>query len=164
MKSDNLLVRKAEDLLLAGHFVKAQDLLTEAIENDPNNPEAYYLLGDVFCKLQRFKDAITVLQKADSLSPKHPRIYHLLGWAIFMNGDVPAGRAFMEAALNAEPDDIQILADLAVLEMKAGNFVKSQEYISKAKTIAPEDKMIAEIEIVTDMMERLSEQANKKSN
>ena len=163
MKSD-LLIRKAEELLASGQFIEAQDLLMEALEKDPTNPEVYYLLGDVLCKLQRFKDAITVLQKADRLLPKHPKIYHLLGWAIFMGGDISAGRAFMEVALKAEPDNIQLLADLAVVEMKAGNFKKTQDYILRGKKISPDDEMLAEIEMVAGRMKSLSELAKKKSN
>lgn len=160
----NLLVRKAEALLISGQYVKAQDLLAEALEKDPSNPEAYYLLGDTLCKLHCFKDAITVLQKADRLLPKHPGIYHMLGWAIFMNGDIPAGRAFMEVVLKTEPDNTELLTDLAVLEMKAGNFEKSQWYIVRAKKIAPDDEMVIEVEMMVNKMKRLSEQAKKKSN
>jgi len=163
MKSD-LLVRKAEELIISGQFIEAQDLLVGALERNPNDPEVYYLLGDVLCKLQRFKDAITVLQKADRLYPKHPSIYHLLGWAIFMNGDVSAGRTFMEIALKAEPDNIQILTDLAVLEMKAGNFDKTQDYIMKGKKISPDDKMLAEVGMIADKMKSLSELTKKKPN
>ena len=68
MKSDTF-VRKAEKLLIADKFTDAQDLLLKALEIDPNNPEVYYVLGDVLCKLQHFKDAITMLQKADILNP-----------------------------------------------------------------------------------------------
>lgn len=81
-----------------------------------------------------------------------------------MDGDVPAGRAFMEAALKAEPDDIQLLADLAVLEMRAGNFDKAQDYILRGKKIAPHDEILAEVEMVAAKMKSLSELAKKKSN
>lgn len=160
----NVLVKKAEELLIAGHFIKAQNLLLEALEKDPDNPEVYYLLGDVLCKLKRFDDAITMLQKADSLLPKHPRIYHLLGWAIFMGGDVPAGRAFLEVALKADSENIQLLADLAVLEMNASNFEKAQDYIERAKKIEPHDELLAEVEMVIEKMKSLSELTKKKPN
>ena len=164
MKHHSSLVRKAEKLILANQYTEAQDVLMKALQDDPDDPEAYYLLGDVLCKLQRFADAITVLQKADRLLPRHPRIYHLLGWAIFMNGDIPAGRAFMEVALKAEPDDIQILTDLAVLEMRAGNFDKTQDYILRGKKIAPDNEMLAEVEMVADTMKRLSKENKDWSN
>lgn len=154
MKLNFSLVRKAEKLILSNQYAEAQDVLLDALQDDPDNPEAYYLLGDVLCKLQRFKDAITALQKADRLLPKHPRIYHLLGWSIFMDGDVEAGRVFMEVALKAEPDDIQLLTDLAVLEIRAGNFVKAQDYILRGKKIAPDDKMLVEVEMLADKMKK----------
>lgn len=150
--------------MISGQFIKAQNLLVEALEKDPNNPEVYYLLGDVLCKLKRFKDAITVLQKADKLFPKHPRIYHLLGWAIFMDGDISTGRAFLQVVLKTEPNNIQLLTDLAVLEMKAGNFDKVRTYISQAKKISPKDEVLDEIEMVAGKMERLSEKTKKKPN
>lgn len=158
------IVKKAEKLLIAGQFQKAKDLLVEAMEQDPDDPETYYLLGDVFCKLERFKDAIIVLQKANQILPQNPEIYHLLGWAVFMNGDIPAGRAFMEIALKAEPDNVHLLADLTVLEMNSSNFSKSKYYISKAKQIAPDDEMILEVEMITNMTEKLSKQIKNKPN
>lgn len=160
----DLLIRKAEKLLIIGRFIEAKNILLTAIETDPHNPEVYYLLGDVMCKLQRFENAITFLQKADSLAPKHPRIYHLLGWAIFMNGDISAGRTFMEVALKAMPDEIQPFADLAVIEMKASNFDKAQDYILRGKKFAPHDEILAEVEMVVEKMKSLSELAKKKPN
>ena len=105
-----------------------------------------------------------MLQKADSLTPKHPKIYHLLGWAIFMNGDIPAGRAFMELALKADPKNNQVYADLAVLEMRANNFNEARNYILQGKKIAPDDGILDEVEMVVDRMQILFELANKKPN
>jgi Flp pilus assembly protein TadD len=163
MRSDSL-IHRAEHLLTAGQYNKAQDMLIEAIRSDPDNPEAYYLFGDVLCKLERFGDAITMLQKADKLTPRHPRIYHLLGWAIFMNGDIPAGRSFMELALQADPENNQLYADLAVLEMRDGNLTKAQDYVLRGKRVAPDDETLDEVSMVIDKMQQVAELPKGKPN
>ena len=81
-----------------------------------------------------------------------------------MNGDIPAGRTFMELALKSEPNDIQLVTDLTVLEMRAGNFDKAQDYIFRGKKIAPDDKMLVEVEMMVERMQELSEKLKNRSN
>lgn len=157
-------VLKADKLLKLGKFEEAKDLLLKAVKKEPNNPEVYYYLGEALCKLSLFDEAIVALQKADLLLPRHPRIYHLLGWVVFMNKDILAGRAFMEMALRADPDNSKICADLAVLEMNDRRYDVARNYIARGKKISPNDELFDEIELMIDKMERLSESLLRGKN
>lgn len=163
MKTQNL-VRQADILILEKKYPQALDLLTLALKKDKRNPEIFYLLGDVLCKLERFGEAITMLKRANRLLPKNPQIYHLLGWAIFMNGDTPTARAFLEYTLAKDPHNQQIYSDLAVLEIKAHNLDLARTYVSKGKKLAPDDPIFSRLENLINNVSRYLEQINRRSN
>lgn len=157
----NDIFKKIEDLMMAEDYERAREYLIKTIEEDPRNPEAHYLLGDVFCKLGDFENSIKELEIANSLFPQNPQIIHLLGWASFMNRDINRGRKLMEAALSVMPDDIHLLCDLAVLEMNDAN-IKALEYSEKAMKINPHDPMVKEVFMVTNKLHQARENLKKK--
>lgn len=158
---NNFFLKNIEKLMMAEDYEKARGYLIEAIEKDPHNPEAHYLLGDVFCKLGNFENSIKELETANFLLPQNPQIIHLLGWASFMNGDINRGRKLMEAALSVMPDDIHLLCDVAVLEMNDAN-TKALEYSEKAMKINPHDPMVKEVFMVTNKFHQARENLKKK--
>jgi tetratricopeptide (TPR) repeat protein len=151
-KDVSSLIQKANALMEINKYDEAEPLLLVAMKHSPMDPEAYYLLGEVFCKQERFIEAITILQKADGLMPEHPKILHMLGWAMFMGGDPDQGRTYMTRALDKDAEDIQLLCDLAVLEMNGKEYQKAKEYVVTAKTIAPMDEMVLEVGSMVEMM------------
>ncbi len=162
MMKSTRLIRQGEKLLIQGNFEVALGILTDALVADPNNPEVYYLLGDTLCKLSRFEDAITMLHKANKMLSNHPRIVHLLGWALFMNGDIDSGRKLMERSLETDAENEQIYADLAVLELKELNFDQAQYYIQLGKTVAPDDEALNRLQNVVEIFKQRYE--NRKVN
>ena len=62
---------------------KAEKALKQAILINPESSNAHYLLGFMGSLNERWKESVTYLQKADSLSPNHPEILRCLGWAFY---------------------------------------------------------------------------------
>lgn len=139
------LLQIAEKNLILGENLNAEIISKQVIKIDPNNAEAYYFLGEALCKQGKFQESVDSLNKADRLLPNHPRIIHLLGWAVFMNGDVDLGRRLISQALEVIPKDVQILCDLAVLETRQGNGEIAKEYILRAYAIDPIHPLIQEV-------------------
>lgn len=139
------LLREAEKCLILGENYNAEIISRQIIELKPNNSEAHYFLGEALCKQEKFQESVDVLRQADQLLPDHPRITHLLGWAIFMNGDVELGRKLIKQALERIPDDIQILCDLAVLETRQGNGDLAKEYALRAFEIDAIHPLVQEV-------------------
>lgn len=98
MKTIEDLIRRADKLMEKERYDEAEPLLLVALKRAPKSPEPYYLLGEVFCKQHRFAESIEILQKANHMLPNNPNILHLLGWAMFMSGNIPESRRFMELA------------------------------------------------------------------
>jgi tetratricopeptide (TPR) repeat protein len=147
-----------------GKYDDAEPPALVAMKHNPIHPEPYYLLGDIFCKQQRFDEAVSMLRKADELLPEHPLILHLLGWAIFMGGDPDGGRVYMLKSLNIDDGDIRLFCDLAVLEMHVQNYQKAKEYSITAKRIAPDDPMVCEVDCMVDKMTEMYRQTMQKIN
>lgn len=164
MRSKNIsrIIKNIEALMEVGEYNKARGCLTKLIKKDQKNPEPHYLLGECFCKLRKFDQAITELHLANSLLPDNPLILELLGWTFFMSGDSKTGREFMEASLALAPNEIQTFCDLAVLEMKEGN-EKAIGYAEKALEIAPDDEMVKNVFIAVNKFLRARKQFNNKS-
>ncbi|MBI4035704.1 tetratricopeptide repeat protein [Candidatus Daviesbacteria bacterium] len=139
------LLIDAEKCLILGENSDAETISRQIIELAPNNSAAYYFLGEALCKQEKFQESMDILRKADKLLPNHPRITHLLGWAIFMNGDVELGRTLIKRALTKLPEDIQILCDLAVLETRQGNGDLAKEYALKAFEIDATHPLVQEV-------------------
>jgi Flp pilus assembly protein TadD len=162
-RNSHRILENIEDLIVAGEYAYAKKYLLKVIQKDINNPEAHYLLGDVYCKLGEFILAIEEEEIANNLFPNNPKIIHLLGWAHFMNGNIATGRKYMESVLLVNPDDAYLLCDLAVLEMRAGN-EKALEYVEKARTISPNDSLIQETYFVANKFFQSYKERKKNSN
>ncbi|OGG29271.1 hypothetical protein A3A63_03695 [Candidatus Gottesmanbacteria bacterium RIFCSPLOWO2_01_FULL_46_9] len=150
MKTIQDLIHQANKLMEQEHYDEAEPLLLVVIKRDQKNPEAHYLLGEVYCKQQRFAESVTVLEKANRLLPGNPNIIRLLGWATFMNGDIERGREHMKKALTKTPNDIRHLCDFAVLEMHNHNYVAAKTYARTAMNLAPNDDMVQEVNAAID--------------
>ena len=144
-KNMKKLLQAAEQCLILGDNLNAEIISRQVIEVNPDNPEAYYFLGEALCKQEKFQESVNSLKRANKLLPDHPRIIHLLGWVIFMNGDASLGRKLIKQALEKIPQDAQILCDLAVLETRQGNGKKAKEYALKAYEVNPNNPETQEV-------------------
>src|SRR5579859_6519455 len=61
-----------------------------------------------------------------------------------MNGNISAGRKYMEIALEINPDDIRLLCDLTVLETRSGS-KRALDYARRALTLAPHDSRVLKV-------------------
>lgn len=139
------LIRQADKLLFLNEYKRAELLLNEAIKYEDQNPEIYYLLGEVYCKQGKFYESVVMLKKSLALLPSNPQILHLLGWTTFMHGDVKKGRELLKQALEQLPRDVSTLCDLAVLENQQQNEKKAKSYILRAREIDPSNPLVQEV-------------------
>lgn len=139
------LIRQADELLFLNEYNKAELLLNEVIKYEDQNPEIYYLLGEVYCKQRKFNKSIVMLRKSLILLPGNPQVLHLLGWATFMHGDVKKGRKLLKQALKQLPRDVSTLCDLAVLENQQQNEKEAKNYALRAQEIDHNNPLVQEV-------------------
>ncbi|OFY42663.1 MAG: hypothetical protein A2X18_13295 [Bacteroidetes bacterium GWF2_40_14] len=69
----NLL--EIEQTLRDGNIEKAHDELLEFLAKEPDNDNAWYMLGGIFRRQQLWGEAINALNKAKFLNPSGPAAY-----------------------------------------------------------------------------------------
>lgn len=130
-------------LLIAERDVKrAEEHLKAAIKLNPQ--EAGYLqeLGALYNYQARFEEAAQQFEKSLELRPGHPETIHLLGWAVFMSGDLKRGQKMLEFALELDENNVGTLNDLAVCLMEQGKIKEARSMVEKALELDPHNELL----------------------
>ncbi len=65
-------LKNIEELLCAGKLDEAYGQLNDYLTNEPDNAQAWYMLGGIFRRQQLWGDAINAYNKAKMLEPDGP--------------------------------------------------------------------------------------------
>lgn len=84
---------------------EAEDLIKQALKIKPEDPYYQDSLGWVYYKMNRSKDAIRYLEKANRNLPGDPVVTEHLGDAYFKAGDPDKAREFWDKSLQADPEN-----------------------------------------------------------
>src|SRR5690554_172304 len=100
--------------------------LQQNLEESPNNPEGWLMLGRSLKSMQRFPEALSALEKADQLLPGTPVIMVELAEAkLFASGRPDMGGEIyqlLQTAVGLEPRQQKGLWLLGMAESQQGNF------------------------------------------
>lgn len=97
----------------AGQYSEAQAALEQIVEQDPQNAEAYFLLGLANFNLQQYPEARAAFSQALQLEPdRASAVHHNLGALAYQTGDLDTAVKEFKAALQAEPEDPDTLYQL----------------------------------------------------
>ncbi|MDP2807965.1 MAG: tetratricopeptide repeat protein [bacterium] len=109
-----------------------------------NSQEAGYLqeLGALYNYQARFEEAALQFEQSLKLRPGHPETTHLLGWAVFMSGDLKRGQKMLEFALELDENNVGTLNDLAVCLMEQGKIKEAQGFVGKALGLDPHNELL----------------------
>lgn len=128
----SLLLEEAQMYLERGENDKLQTSLLEAVGQDPENPNLFFLLGKTYDDAGDIPDAIKYYQMAADLNPEFFEAYYNMG-AIYVN---------KAAEIQAEANDLPLdkVDEYATLTEKANeNLAKAVPYLEEALEIKPDD-------------------------
>jgi Flp pilus assembly protein TadD len=83
---DYLAGKKA---LESQEWKKAIDLLSKAVQAEPNNADAHNFLGYAYRKTGKFDASFTQYNEALKLNPNHKNAHEYMGEAYLLTGDLP---------------------------------------------------------------------------
>lgn len=109
----------------------------KAIELDPLNFRALYLLGILHSECGKNADAIEFLQLAIKINPKYSLAYNDIGVVYQQMGKIEDATAAYTKALELNKDFYEAKNNLGVAIQSRGNMEKAKEYYAEALRINP---------------------------
>lgn len=121
---------------LENQYLASLSILSEAIKNNPSNPDNYYKRSLLYERIENNKDALVDISRAERLNPN-------FGLYLFQKAKIQnqlkdpkaLNNALLAENQNFDSPDLYVL--ISDLYNQAGKFNKSAEYFSKAETIYP---------------------------
>jgi tetratricopeptide (TPR) repeat protein len=98
-------VRKGYDLYKKNRFKKALEELSQAIEINPENPEAYFWRAQTFIRQGQYDNAIADLNVVVNLNPRYSAAYDNLGWLFMRRNQYDESLSNLNKSIGLKPDN-----------------------------------------------------------
>ncbi len=106
--------------------------LTAVVGLQPNNSEAYNLLGVCYDEKGQFKEAQDEYKKAIRLEPINARFLNNLGYSYYLTSNDKQAIKWYQKALKFTPDDRRIQNNIGLAYGRRGEYAKAKETFVKA--------------------------------
>ena len=126
-------------LLSRGEFERAIVELQAAASLKPDLPRLQYSLGLCYTKLGRNKDGLAAFQAELARAPRDFSTLFYLAYLHEAEGDIPAARAKLDAALALEPESAEGNTLLGKILVKEGRFREALKPLELAVSKDPSD-------------------------
>ncbi len=135
------LMRGARELMGAGEWKTAADLLEGALRQNPGDVETQFLLGTALIQLHRYPEALRRLEPLLAVQPRNSDLKNNIAW-ILVTATEPSVRnvdkalRYAREAVLEKPDAPNIWNTLAAAHYAAGNYMQALRASRIAVTLA----------------------------
>jgi tetratricopeptide (TPR) repeat protein len=141
-----LLLTEAQLLRDANQPREAFDLIGNALQSMPDQPDLLYDYAMLAEKLDRMDLLETNLKKLIRLQPDHAHAYNALGYSLAdRNLRLPEAQGLIEKALELSPDDPFIIDSMGWLMYRMGRHKEALEFLRKAYAARPDPEIAAHL-------------------
>jgi len=141
-----LILAEAQLLRDANQPKTAFDLVAQALDRVPNNPELLYDYAMLAEKIERVDILEASLRKLIEMRPEHAHAYNALGYSLAdRNQRLPEARELIEKALQLAPDDSFIIDSMGWVLYRMGNLKDSLGYLRRAFAGRPDAEIAAHL-------------------
>jgi len=119
--------------------LQAMKAFQEAIQLQPDSPEAYYRLGIICSKLKQYPQAVEAYQEAVRLQPDFLEALFNLGLLFQKQGRYQEAEEVYENALLIQPESAEVYNNLGIVRHKQGHYEESIDNYRKAIQLAPDN-------------------------
>ncbi|HVP35683.1 MAG TPA: tetratricopeptide repeat protein [Terriglobales bacterium] len=134
---DDSLIHIASPYIAAGDYIRAEQLLNQAIGINPNSMGAYHTLGVLYLLQGKTDRAIGLFQKVIRLNPFYSPARVNLGQALLSKGNLKEALAQLEKAEKLGAIAPTLYSDIAYINFKLGKTEKSIKNYRKAIELDP---------------------------
>ncbi|WP_417390082.1 tetratricopeptide repeat protein [Gimesia sp.] len=124
-----MLARQAEE---KGQFVKAEQTYRVMLQRNPQNSVALHRMGIVNSKLGRHDEATKYLMEAVKVQPENPKYLTDLGYALYLQNDLPAAEIALEESIKRDPSTKRSFNNLSLV---LGHQGRMDEAYQVARTV-----------------------------
>jgi tetratricopeptide (TPR) repeat protein len=110
--------------------------LNKAVDSDPMNDRYHYLLGSVYTRTSEWRSAIREFEISVKQRSNDAEYLRALGWAMWTSKDV-FGLYYLQRALSFDPDNLDILEEMATAYINIHDLVKARQCLDRAIEIDP---------------------------
>jgi tetratricopeptide (TPR) repeat protein len=141
-----LVLAEAQLLRDANQPKAAFDLVGQALDRTPNNPDLLYDYAMLAEKIERVDVLESSLRKLIELRPEHAHAYNALGYSLAdRNERLPEAQALIEKALKLAPDDSFIIDSMGWVLYRRGKLKDSLAYLRRAYAGRPDPEIAAHL-------------------
>ncbi len=141
-----LILAEAQLLREANQPKTAFDLVGQALDRLPNNPELLYDYAMLAEKIERVDILEVSLRKLIEIRPEHAHAYNALGYSLAeRNQRLPEARELIEHALQLAPDDSFIVDSMGWVLYRMGNLKDALGYLRRAFAGRPDAEIAAHL-------------------
>jgi tetratricopeptide (TPR) repeat protein len=147
-QSQRVQILQSEAQLLRENkaYQDSYDVLSKALESQPDHPELLYDVALAAEKLDRIDVAETSLRKLIALKPDHAQAYNALGYTLAdRTNRLAEARDYIEKALKLSPEDPFILDSMGWVEYRLGNPTQGLQYLQRAFQQRPDPEIAAHL-------------------
>ncbi len=127
-----LILKEAEHQLSQGAFRTAHSACIDVLKIDPNNAEAFYLLGRLTAQHDNHVKACELYSKAISLDGKTTRYYAYLAQVLTILGRQNQAKSAVDQAAKLPIDDAFVADTIGVVYSRTGFHEKAIPFFEKA--------------------------------
>jgi Flp pilus assembly protein TadD len=124
---------------------KAQAVLLRGIQQDGNNPELRFQIGELYDKMGNFEKMETEMREALRLNPDYADALNYLGYSFAERGvRLQEALTLIQKAMALKPNQGYITDSLGWVYFKLGEYEKAVTELEKANQLTPDDSTITE--------------------
>jgi tetratricopeptide (TPR) repeat protein len=132
-------MRKGYDHYKANRQKKAIEELSQALEIDPQNAEAYFWRARAFIRMGQFDNAIADLNEVVELNPRYSPAYDNLGWLLLRRNKYDESLIQLNKSIELKPDNGWTHYMRSRIYFKKGNLKNALENAKSACKLGYKD-------------------------
>jgi Flp pilus assembly protein TadD len=117
-------------------FAEAIITLHKAIQGNPDDALAHYVLATALSASDQEKDAMAEYQRAATLAPSNPMFLDHLAVSLALNGDSAGAVEQLQKAIVVDPDSVEFRFNLAYVLESRGEFESAIEPLESAVALS----------------------------
>ncbi len=132
-------LRVAQQYLREQEWEAGEMAIRQALQEWPDMPAAYNLLGFVFTNRGQLDQAAAVLRRALTLDPFNAEAYNTLAAVYIQQGEIAKAEDLLHSSIDLRPDYIHAYVNLGMLYLLEGEFALAAENFEHSLEHMPEN-------------------------